>query len=83
MIQLLQSEPLRQILLSLCWIIFEQLQASVKMWMDLGVSNARRYIDNSALSVTLDPTVSRALPAFHADVISTWNFIDKRQEKIS
>ncbi|XP_077263749.1 uncharacterized protein LOC143898274 isoform X3 [Temnothorax americanus] len=44
----------------------EHLQALVKIWMDLGVSNARRYIDVSALSAKLGPIVSRALPALHA-----------------
>lgn len=34
--------------------------------MDLGVGNARRYIDVSALSVQLGSMLSRSLPAFHA-----------------
>ncbi|KOB66025.1 Uncharacterized protein OBRU01_21848 [Operophtera brumata] len=44
----------------------EHLNESVRVWMDLGVGNARRYIDVSALSVQLGSMLSRALPAFHA-----------------
>lgn len=44
----------------------EHLKASVKIWMDLGVGNARRYVDICALSVKLGPLISRALPALHA-----------------
>ncbi|XP_018358131.1 PREDICTED: uncharacterized protein LOC108757918 isoform X2 [Trachymyrmex cornetzi] len=44
----------------------EHLEASVKIWMDLGVGNARRYIDVSTLSQKLGPLLSQALPALHA-----------------
>uniref|UniRef100_A0A6P7FYQ7 Uncharacterized protein LOC114335591 n=1 Tax=Diabrotica virgifera virgifera TaxID=50390 RepID=A0A6P7FYQ7_DIAVI len=44
----------------------EHIKASVKIWVDLGVGNARRFIDISALSAQLGPLVSQALPALHA-----------------
>ncbi|CAH4034242.1 unnamed protein product [Pieris brassicae] len=44
----------------------EHLNKSIRVWMDLGVGNARRYIDVSALSAQLGSMFSRALPAFHA-----------------
>ncbi|KAK5650795.1 hypothetical protein RI129_001824 [Pyrocoelia pectoralis] len=44
----------------------EHIKASVRIWIDLGVGNARRYIDISALSAKLGLLVSQALPALHA-----------------
>lgn len=44
----------------------EHLQARVEIWMDLGVGNAHRYIDVSALYKKLGPKISKALPALHA-----------------
>lgn len=44
----------------------EHIKASVKIWIDLGVGNARRYIDISALFAKLGLLVSQALPALHA-----------------
>lgn len=44
----------------------EYLQATVEIWIDLGVSNARRYVDVSALYKKLGPKISKALPALHA-----------------
>ncbi|XP_072389393.1 uncharacterized protein [Diabrotica undecimpunctata] len=44
----------------------EHLQATVEVWMDIGVGNARRYIDVSALYNKLGPKISKALPALHA-----------------
>lgn len=44
----------------------EHLQASLKIWIDLGVGNARRYIDVSALFEKLGLLTSQALPALHA-----------------
>ncbi|XP_057662724.1 uncharacterized protein LOC130897822 isoform X2 [Diorhabda carinulata] len=44
----------------------EHMKSSVKVWIDLGVGNARRYIDISALFTKLGPLVSKALPALHA-----------------
>jgi hypothetical protein len=44
----------------------EHLQATVEVWMDLVVGNARRYIDVSALYKKLGPKISEALPALHA-----------------
>lgn len=44
----------------------EYLQATVEVWMDLGVGNARRYVDVSALYSKLGPQISKALPALHA-----------------
>ena len=44
----------------------EHPQARVEVWMDLGVGNARRYIDVSAFYKELGPKISKALPALHA-----------------
>lgn len=44
----------------------EHLQAEVTVWIDLGVGNARRYIDVSAFYNKLGPKISKALPALHA-----------------
>ncbi|XP_049316678.1 uncharacterized protein LOC125779383 [Bactrocera dorsalis] len=44
----------------------EHMTSSVKVWFDLGVGNARRYIDISTLFEKLGPLVSQALPALHA-----------------
>ena len=44
----------------------EHLQATVEIWMDLGIGNARRYIDVSALYNKLGPKISKALPGLHA-----------------
>ncbi|OWR51558.1 hypothetical protein KGM_211269B, partial [Danaus plexippus plexippus] len=44
----------------------EHLQARVEAWMDLGVGNAHRCIDVSALYKKLGSKVSKALPALHA-----------------
>ncbi|CAH1104293.1 unnamed protein product [Psylliodes chrysocephalus] len=44
----------------------EHLQARVEVWMDLGVDNARRFIDVYTLSKKLGPKISKALPALHA-----------------
>lgn len=42
------------------------IKALVKIWIDLGVGNARRYIDMSALFAKLGLLVSQVLPALHA-----------------
>lgn len=44
----------------------EHLQARVEVLMDLGVGNARRCIDVSALYKKLGSKISKALPALHA-----------------
>ncbi|CAG5044261.1 unnamed protein product [Parnassius apollo] len=44
----------------------EHLQATVEIWMDLGIGNACRYIDVSALYNKLGPKIFKALPGLHA-----------------
>lgn len=44
----------------------EHLQAQLKIWIDLGVGNARRNVNISALFSKLGLPVSQALPALHA-----------------
>lgn len=44
----------------------EHLQATVEVWMDLGVGNTLRYIELSALYNKFGPKISKALPALHA-----------------
>lgn len=44
----------------------EHLRASVKIWMDVGVGNAQRYIDVTKLYECLGKSLCNSLPGLHA-----------------
>ncbi|CAH0562924.1 unnamed protein product [Brassicogethes aeneus] len=44
----------------------EHLEASVKVWMEVGVGNAQRYVDVTKIYKSLGNTLCSALPGFHA-----------------